>query len=54
MPKEFDKLNKKLKGKKGVDNPFALARHILGSDKEIEAKRRSKYDRKSGRSRKGS
>lgn len=29
MPAEFDRFAEELKGKKGVDNPFALARHIV-------------------------
>lgn len=50
MPREFDKLAKKLKHRKGVDNPFALARSILGSDAQIKADRKHKKGRMKGKS----
>lgn len=41
MPAELEALVTKLKAKrKGVRNPFALARYILGSDKQIAAHQR--------------
>ena len=43
MPRELDALVKKLKKRKGVDNPFALARSILGSDASIMRKRRKAH-----------
>ena len=42
MPAEFEALAKKIKKKGGADNPFAVARSILGSDKEIIARRGKK------------
>ncbi len=53
MPAVFDRLVEKLKRRKGVDNPFAVARAQLGSDADI-AKRlsRRKKRRKLRRKRK--
>lgn len=46
MPAEFDALVAKLKRDPDVGNPFALARHILGTDKEIRRKRKRRKGNK--------
>lgn len=42
MPAEFERCVDHVKGKKGVDNPFAVCRAAMGSDKEIKARRKGK------------
>lgn len=39
MPVEFDKLVNEIKAKGGADNPFAVARSVLGSNAQIAARR---------------
>lgn len=48
MPAELEACVAKKKRLKGVDNPFALCRHILGSDADIyrRRKKRKKSKRK--------
>ena len=43
MPKQYEKMVKKVKGKKGVKNPFALAHSIMQkSGKEMPAEMKKK------------
>lgn len=42
MPAEYDSCVEKVKGKKGVKNPFAICRASMGSDAEIKARRKRK------------
>ncbi len=42
MPKEFHDMAEDIKAKGGAKNPFAVARSILGSDKQIAMRRGKK------------
>jgi len=42
MPAEYDRCVEHVKAKGGADNPFAVCRASMGSDKEIKARRRGK------------
>lgn len=41
MPKEFDSCVSKVK-RKGAKNPYAVCRSSMGSDKEIEMRKKKK------------
>lgn len=42
MPAEFERCVKKVKAKGKVDNPYAVCRASMGTDKEILARRSGK------------